>query len=73
VNLDAPVLRLAIEIRDDCAVVSYEKIDGPGGLPAGSGGRVAALLSGGIDSPVACYQMIRRGCTGKRLHGSSVC
>ena len=51
-----------VEIRKLRAFVSYERIDGPGGLPAGSSGRVLALLSGGIDSPVACFQMMRRGC-----------
>src|SRR4029078_1006885 len=33
-----------------------------GGLPTGTGGRVACLLSGGIDSPVAAYRLMRRGC-----------
>jgi thiamine biosynthesis protein ThiI len=51
-----------VEIRRQQAFVSYERIEGPGGLPAGSSGRVLALLSGGIDSPVACFQMMRRGC-----------
>jgi len=62
VNLNQPRLALALEIRKDHAFLCYERIDGPGGLPAGTGGALLALLSGGIDSPVACYQMMRRGC-----------
>jgi thiamine biosynthesis protein ThiI len=56
-------LLIEAEMRYHHAFVSFERIDGPGGLPSGSAGRVLALLSGGIDSPVACYQMMRRGCT----------
>lgn len=56
-------LVVEVEVRHHQAFVSFERIQGPGGLPVGSGGRVLALLSGGIDSPVACYQMMRRGCT----------
>jgi thiamine biosynthesis protein ThiI len=63
VDLQDAQLKAELEIREDRAFVSYERIEGPGGLPVGTGGRVLALLSGGIDSPVACYQMMRRGCT----------
>ena len=62
VDLENPDLAASLEIRADRAFLSYERVAGPGGLPVGTGGRVLALLSGGIDSPVACYQMIRRGC-----------
>jgi len=62
VDLQNAVLRVEVEIRRTRAFVFYERINGPGGLPAGSGGRILALLSGGIDSPVACYAMMRRGC-----------
>ena len=41
----------------------FGKEPGAGGLPSGTGGRLACLLSGGIDSPVAAYRMMRRGCT----------
>lgn len=54
-------LRIGVDIRPSGIFVDYERIDGAGGLPAGSAGRTLALLSGGIDSPVACYEMIRRG------------
>ena len=56
-------LLVEAELRYRHAFLSFERIEGPGGLPSGSAGRVLALLSGGIDSPVACYQMMRRGCT----------
>jgi thiamine biosynthesis protein ThiI len=62
VNLEAPRLAAELEIRKDRAFLCYERIEGPGGLPPGTGGPVLAMLSGGIDSPVACYQMMRRGC-----------
>ena len=55
-------LLIELEIRRNMAFVSFERIAGPGGLPSGTAGRVLGLLSGGFDSPVACYQMLRRGC-----------
>ncbi|OPZ22300.1 MAG: putative tRNA sulfurtransferase [candidate division BRC1 bacterium ADurb.BinA364] len=54
VNLKQPELCVEIEIRRKRAMVLYDRIAGPGGLPAGCSGRALALLSGGIDSPVAC-------------------
>lgn len=63
VDLKHPDLRVDVEVRENAAFISYEQIAGPGGLPPGSGGRLIALLSGGIDSPVACWQAMRRGCT----------
>jgi len=63
INLKKPEFKIEVEVRDKLAFISYERILGPGGLPTASGGRLLALFSGGIDSPVACYQMIRRGCT----------
>jgi thiamine biosynthesis protein ThiI len=62
VDLETPRLAVELEIRKDRAFLCYERIDGPGGLPPGTGGSVLALLSGGIDSPVACYLMMKRGC-----------
>jgi len=62
VDLEAPRLGAELEIRQDRAFLCYERIEGPGGLPPGTGGSVLAMLSGGIDSPVACYLMMRRGC-----------
>jgi thiamine biosynthesis protein ThiI len=63
VDLDNPELLVRVEIRREHAFISYEDIPGPGGLPTGTGGRTVTLLSGGIDSPVASYQIMKRGCT----------
>jgi len=61
VDLDHPELTISIELLADCALVSDGKRPGAGGLPVGVSGRGLALLSGGIDSPVAAYRMMRRG------------
>ena len=61
VDLHDPELTVSIEILADAAFVSAGKIPGPGGLPVGISGRALALISGGIDSPVAAYRMLRRG------------
>lgn len=60
VDVRHPQIMLAVELRED-AFVSVDRYEGVGGLPAGSGGRGLLLLSGGIDSPVAGYEMARRG------------
>src|SRR5437763_16152507 len=52
----------------DHAFYFFGKIAGAGGLPTGTGGRVACLLSGGIDSPVAAYRIMRRGCSVLFVH-----
>ena len=62
IDLMNPSLSIGIDIRDKVALVYYETFRGPGGLPAGCNGNVLALLSGGIDSPVACSMMMKRGC-----------
>lgn len=61
VDLENPGLTISIEILPSAAYVSAGKIPGAGGLPAGITGRGLVLLSGGIDSPVAAYRMMRRG------------
>jgi thiamine biosynthesis protein ThiI len=61
VDLEDPGLIILIEILPDAAYISAGKIPGAGGLPVGVTGRGMALLSGGIDSPVAAYRMMRRG------------
>lgn len=61
VDLTNPQLKVSVEVRRSAAFVFFEEICGPGGLPRGTGGRMLALLSGGIDSPVAAYQAMRRG------------
>ena len=62
VDLDDPDMTLFVECRADDAYVFLEKRDGPGGLPVGTQRPVVALVSGGIDSPVAAWEMLRRGC-----------
>ena len=68
VNLDHPALTIYIEMLPDGAFYFFGKEPGAGGLPTGTGGRVACLLSGGIDSPVAAYRLMRRGCTVLFIH-----
>ena len=62
VRMENPDLTLYVELVGPDAYLYFEKIRGGGGLPLRSGGRVVALLSGGIDSPVASYRLMRRGC-----------
>ena len=68
VDLTNPELRIFVEIRDDDAFIYHEKIQGPGGLPLGTQGKVVVLVSSGIDSPVATYLMMKRGCEVIALH-----
>ena len=62
VDLGNPGLTIHVEALTDEAFYYFGKEPGAGGLPAGTSGRVACLLSGGIDSPVAAWRMMRRGC-----------
>jgi thiamine biosynthesis protein ThiI len=68
VNLDRPALTVHLEMLTDGAFYFFGKEPGAGGLPTGTGGRVACLLSGGIDSPVAAYRLMRRGCSVLLIH-----
>lgn len=68
VDLSRPALIIWIEIVPGAAFYHYGKLPGPGGLPVGTSGRVAVLLSGGIDSPVAAWRMMRRGCQAALVH-----
>ena len=61
VNLDQPEVTCRIEITSGPMLVYAEKIPGLGGLPANTTGRMACLLSGGFDSAVAAFKMMRRG------------
>ncbi|MCE3222186.1 MAG: putative Thiamine biosynthesis protein ThiI [Nitrospira sp.] len=70
VKLKQPDLTLYIELLSHEAHVAARKISGPGGMPVGTSGKVACLLSGGIDSPVAAYRMIKRGCKAVFVHFS---
>jgi len=70
VSLKDPELTIYIELLTKEAYFSINKIDGPGGMPVGVSGAVACLLSGGIDSPVAAFRMIKRGCRAVFVHFS---
>ena len=61
VRLDDPEVEIGIEIRPEGSFVFMERFPGPGGLPVGMSGRGLALLSGGIDSPVAAFLAMKRG------------
>jgi len=60
-EMRTPELLVNVEVRDLAAYVHGAAEQGAGGLPVGTGGSMVALLSGGIDSPVAIYMMARRG------------
>lgn len=68
VNLSEPALRIGVELLQKEAFYYFGKIAGPGGMPVGTAGRVVALLSGGIDSPVAAWRLMKRGCTATLVH-----
>lgn len=61
VDLDNPETELGVDVRQKEAYIFTEKLQGPGGFPVGTQGRYGALISGGIDSPVAAYEMMTRG------------
>jgi tRNA uracil 4-sulfurtransferase len=68
VDLEHPELTVHVDLLPDHAFYFFGKEPGAGGLPTGTGGRVACLLSGGIDSPVAAYRLMRRGCAVLLVH-----
>ena len=68
VDLSHPDLTVHVDLLTDRAFYFFGKEPGAGGLPTGTGGRVACLLSGGIDSPVAAYRLMRRGCAVLFVH-----
>ena len=61
VDLSNPDLELFVEVDNKELLVSADRLRGAGGLPVGSSGRALVLLSGGLDSPVAAYRMMKRG------------
>jgi thiamine biosynthesis protein ThiI len=72
VDLEHPEVEIVVEVLPDEAFVAIDRRPGPGGLPVGASGTVAVLLSGGIDSPVAAWRMMKRGCRVVFVHFHSV-
>jgi tRNA uracil 4-sulfurtransferase len=68
VNLDHPELVIHVELLTSDSFYFFGKERGAGGLPTGTAGRVACLLSGGIDSPLAAWRMMKRGCSATFIH-----
>ena len=71
VNVHSPDIIVTVEIRDFAAYVRGNAIKGAGGLPVGTGGKAAILISGGIDSPVAAWMMAKRGVELCAIHFAS--
>ncbi|MGM9986117.1 MAG: tRNA uracil 4-sulfurtransferase ThiI, partial [Bacillaceae bacterium] len=68
VDVRKPDLNIRVEIRPDATYIMSQDFKGAGGYPAGVGGKVMLLLSGGIDSPVAAYLAMKRGVTVEAIH-----
>jgi thiamine biosynthesis protein ThiI len=62
-NLNEAELTILLEVREHWSFLFFDQRPGPGGLPVGTNGRALSLISGGIDSPVASYLTMRRGCS----------
>lgn len=71
VDVHNPDITVTVEIRDFGAYVRGESIPGAGGIPVGTGGKAAILISGGIDSPVAAWMMAKRGVELTAIHFAS--
>ncbi len=71
VDVHNPDEVITVEVRDYAAYIRAGQIHGAGGLPVGTAGRAAILISGGIDSPVAAWMMAKRGLTLNAIHFAS--
>ena len=71
VDVHNPDIIVTVEVRDFAAYVSGSVIRGAGGIPVGTGGNAAILISGGIDSPVAAWMMAKRGIKLTAIHFAS--
>lgn len=71
VDVHNPEVTVWVEVRDFAAYIHGPQLPGAGGMPVGTGGRAAVLLSGGIDSPVAAYMMAKRGLELTAIHFAS--
>lgn len=61
VDVHHPDIKIIVEVHHDATYIMTNRIEGAGGMPTGAGGKAMLLLSGGIDSPVAGYLMMKRG------------
>ncbi len=71
VDVKNPEITVTVEVRDFGAYVRCKTLRGQGGIPVGTGGNAAILISGGIDSPVAAYMMSKRGIRLTAIHFAS--
>ncbi len=71
VDVHSPDIVVTVEVRDLAAYIRAGQIHGAGGMPVGTGGRAAILISGGIDSPVAAWMMAKRGIELNAIHFAS--
>lgn len=68
VDVRQPQHEIRVEVRLDAIYIYVEVIQGSGGLPVGTGGKTLLMLSGGIDSPVAGMEVMKRGVTIEAIH-----
>ncbi len=71
VDVKTPELKVWVEVRDKYAYIHSDALRGVGGIPVGTGGKAAILISGGIDSPVAAFMLARRGVQLTAIHFAS--
>ncbi len=71
VDVHQPDVTVRVEVRETCAYVHTDAKPGAGGIPVGTGGKAAVLISGGLDSPVAAWQMAKRGVELTAIHFAS--
>lgn len=71
VDVHNPEITVQVEVRDKFAYIHGKSLPGAGGLPVGTGGRAAIMISGGIDSPVAAWMMAKRGVELTAVHFAS--
>ena len=71
VDVHNPDIMLSIEVRDEAVYIFSHTFPGAGGYPLGVGGKAMHMLSGGIDSPVAAYLLMKRGVTIECIHFAS--
>lgn len=71
VDVHHPDVVVRVEVREECAYLHAGTTPGAGGIPVGTGGKAAVLISGGLDSPVAAWMMARRGVELTGIHFAS--